>query len=306
MRAFPGSQSRDKLRVWGCFMNRMISVVSALFVAGSATVAAAQAPSTGLKVDQLEHRSWPAIALGREVSGNLTTADVKRDDNTYTDGFLYNAKAGETVTITQRSPDFDSWLILDDPNGETYKYNDDGGGGRDARLVFTFPHAGRYLILANNVSPGSTGRYTLSVVRGSLPIAAATTPSTTAANTSGGDWAGQAQRLFEAAATKFAENGYAPTAFVRTGRLANNAIDRIPVHLSGQQTEILGACDNDCKNMDMQLLDSGGNVVSEDNEADDFPIVSSSNKYVGDYVIVVKMVNCGAAPCNYSVKMFAK
>jgi hypothetical protein len=58
--------------------------------------------------------------------------------------------------------------------------------------------------------------------------------------------------------------------------------------------------------MDMQLVDSGGNVVSEDNESDDFPIVSSSSKYVGDYVIVVKMVNCGSAPCNYSVKMFAK
>ena len=93
---------------------------------------------------------------------------------------------------------------------------------------------------------------------------------------------------------------------MRSGRLASNAVDRIPVHLSGQQTEILGACDNDCKNMDMQLLDSGGNVVSEDNESDDFPIVSSSSKYVGDYVIVVKMVNCGSAPCSYAVKMFAK
>jgi hypothetical protein len=288
-------------------MNKAISVVSACLLAGSATVAVAQAQSDGLKVDQLEQRSWPAISLGRDVSGNLTTADVKRDDNTYTDGFLYNAKAGETVTITQRSPDFDSWLILDDPNGDTYKYNDDGGGGRDARLVFTFPHAGRYLILANNVSPGTTGRYTLSVVRGSLPIAAATTPSAPASSgNTGGDWAALSQRLFDVAATKFGENGYSPTAFVRTGQLANNGSDRIPVHLSGQQTHILGACDNDCKNMDMQLLDSGGNVISEDVETDDFPIVSSTSKYVGDYTIVVKMVNCGAAPCHYSVKMFAK
>lgn len=286
-------------------MNKLVSAVSAIALAASASAAWAQAE--GLKVAELEHRSWPMITLGSPVSGDLTTSDVMRDDKTYTDGFLYDAKAGETVTITQRSGDFDSWLILDDPNGDTYKYNDDGGGGRDARLVFTFPHAGRYLILANNVSPGTTGHYTLSVEEGALPVAEATTPpasSTTASG--GGDWAGQAQRLFDAANTKFAERGYAATQFVRTGELANNGSDHFSVHLSGKQTQILGACDNDCKNMDMQLVDAGGNVISEDVEPDDFPIVSSTSKYVGDYTIVVKMVTCGAAPCHYSVKMWDK
>ena len=140
-------------------MKKLISMVSTIALAVTATAAAAQ--SDGMKVEQLEQQNWPTIQLGKTVSGQITTADVLRDDKTYTDGFWYNAQAGETVTITQRSGDFDSWLILDDPNGETYKYNDDGGGGRDARIVFTFPHAGRYMILANNVAPGSTGQYTL-------------------------------------------------------------------------------------------------------------------------------------------------
>jgi hypothetical protein len=285
-------------------MNKAISAVSAFAMACSASAAVAQ--SAGVKIGDLEKRSWPAISLGRSISGNLTASDVMRDDKTYADGFLYTAEAGETATITLRSPDFDSWLILDDPNGDKFEYNDDGGGGRDSRIVVTFPHAGRYLILANNVSPGSTGRYTLSVDRGALPVAAATTPSSSASASSSGDWTSQARRLFDAAGTKFAEHGYAATDFVRTGQLATNGTDRIPVHLSGQTTEILGACDNDCKDMDMQLLDAGGNVIGEDKEADDFPIVSSTSKHVGDYVILVKMVNCGAAPCHYSVKMWAK
>jgi len=284
-------------------MKKLISVVSTLALAMSASPAWAQ---EGMKVEQLEQQNWPTIQLGRVVSGQITTSDVLRDDKTYTDGFWYNAQAGETVTITQRSGDFDSWVILDDPNGETYKYNDDGAGGRDARIVFTFPHAGRYMILANNVAPGSTGAYTLEVVRGSLPIANAAPPAVVGTSTtSASEWASLAQRLFEAAGTKFAERGYGPTSFTHSGQLNNNASDRFPVHLSGQQTQILGACDNDCKNIDMQLLDSRGNVVGEDVENDDFPIVSTSNQS-GDYTIVVKMVSCAAAPCHYAVKMWAK
>lgn len=285
-------------------MKKLISVVSTLALAMSASAAWAQ--SEGMKVEQLEQQSWPTISLGRAVSGEITTSDVLRDDKTYTDGFWYNAQAGETVTITQRSGAFDSWLILDDPNGETYKYNDDGGGGRDARIVFTFPHAGRYMILANNVVPASTGAYTLIVERGSLPIANATAPAVVGTSTtSAADWASLSARLFDAAGTKFAERGYGPTSFTHSGQLNNNVSDRFPVHLSGQQTQILGACDNDCKNIDMQLIDSAGKVVGEDTENDDFPIVSTTNQS-GDYTIVVKMVACSAAPCHYSVKMWAK
>jgi hypothetical protein len=162
------------------------------------------------------------------------------------------------------------------------------------------------MILANNVAPGSTGAYTLEVVRGSLPIANAAPPAVVGTSTtSASEWSSLAQRLFEAAGTKFAERGYGPTSFTHSGQLNNNASDRFPVHLSGQQTQILGACDNDCKNIDMQLLDSRGNVIGEDVENDDFPIVSTSNQS-GDYTIVVKMVSCAAAPCHYAVKMWAK
>jgi len=44
-----------------------------------------------------------------------------------------------------------------------YEHDDDSGGGNDARLKVTFPHAGRYLIFANNVVPNSTGSYTITI-----------------------------------------------------------------------------------------------------------------------------------------------
>ena len=105
------------------------------------------------------------LTIGQTISGSLSSGDAKRDDGTYTDPFFYDAAAGESVTITMRSPDLDSWLVVDDPSGTMFQHDDDSGGDRDAQLTLTFPHAGRYLILANTVSPGAVGNYTLVINR---------------------------------------------------------------------------------------------------------------------------------------------
>jgi plastocyanin len=131
-------------------------------------------------IHSIENGSWPSIEAGQPVAGSLTAADLKRGDGTYADGYFYTAQAGETVTITQRSGDFDSWLVVDDPNGSMYEFNDDGGGGHDAQLQITFPHAGRYVILANAVNAAATGNYTLNVTQGAQGAASAAASSTPA------------------------------------------------------------------------------------------------------------------------------
>jgi hypothetical protein len=107
----------------------------------------------------------PRIAVGQTVNGQLTTADFLRTDGTYGDGFLYNGEAGEKLKITLRSTQFDSWLVVDEPNGPYRETNDDGGGGNDSQMIVTLPRSGPYLIVANTVSKGTTGSYTLSVSR---------------------------------------------------------------------------------------------------------------------------------------------
>jgi hypothetical protein len=50
-------------------------------------------------------------------------------------------------------------------------YDDDGAGGKNARLEHTFEAAGEYLIRANTVGANSTGAYTLRVERGATGAA---------------------------------------------------------------------------------------------------------------------------------------
>ncbi|HTI06120.1 MAG TPA: PPC domain-containing protein [Gemmatimonadales bacterium] len=134
---------------------------------GGTPAATKAAPaSDGLTLAQIAHLPLPAIHLGETINGQLTTSDILRNDNTYADGFFYDGRAGEQITITLRSSDFDSWLVLDDPNGPMFEHDDDSAGGNDSRLTVTLPHDGRYVILANVVQRGATGSYTLSLTRG--------------------------------------------------------------------------------------------------------------------------------------------
>jgi hypothetical protein len=81
------------------------------------------------------------------------------------DGYVYQGRAGERITITLQSGSFDSWLVVNDPNGPLYEHDDDSAGGNDARLTLTLPHSGPYVIVVNSVSQ-STGPYVLRVQSG--------------------------------------------------------------------------------------------------------------------------------------------
>ncbi|SOD03552.1 pre-peptidase C-terminal domain-containing protein [bacterium JGI 053] len=119
---------------------------------------------SGGTIADLGRMQLPRIVRGQSVSGRLAQGDfVRSDDNTFADGYFYQGRAGEQVTIVMRSSAFDSWLVFDDPNGPMQESDDDGAGGNDSRLTVTLPHDGRYLIVANAVRPGATGNYTLTV-----------------------------------------------------------------------------------------------------------------------------------------------
>ena len=107
----------------------------------------------------------PRIAVGQTVNGQLTSGDFLRSDGTYGDGYLYQGTAGEKLKLTLRSREFDSWLVVDEPAGPYRETNDDGGGDNDSQMIVTLPRSGTYLIVANSVSKGVTGNYTLSVSR---------------------------------------------------------------------------------------------------------------------------------------------
>lgn len=74
---------------------------------------------------------------------------------------------------------------------------------------------------------------------------------------------------------------------------------RWQVNLTGGTAyRIIGACDNECSNLDMELIDvRTGGVVASDMLADDYPVVNYTPSASGAYVIRLMMQTCTIAPC---------
>jgi hypothetical protein len=67
--------------------------------------------------------------------------------------------------------------------------------------------------------------------------------------------------------------------------------------VGGAAYRIIGACDNECSDVDIELIDAAGTVVASDTLPDDYPIVDHAPSANGAYVVRMIMQRCTAAPC---------
>lgn len=104
------------------------------------------------------------LRAGERVQGQLTaTAPVLSDNSHYAD-YTYTARAGERITVTLASADFDAMLFVGAGSGLQDAVNDDdSGGGTNSRVEYTAPRAGPLTIRVNTLGPGETGAYTLAL-----------------------------------------------------------------------------------------------------------------------------------------------
>jgi hypothetical protein len=102
------------------------------------------------------------IRAGQTVNGRLSDADPVMSDRSAFATWFYEGRAGEQITVTMRSSDFDAFVHVGGQGGTaTLATNDDGGGGTHAQIEFTLPRDGVYVIVANMLSSGNSGAYTL-------------------------------------------------------------------------------------------------------------------------------------------------
>jgi hypothetical protein len=102
------------------------------------------------------------LRAGTAVQGRLGPADAVLPDRTPFQAWFYEGRAGERITVTMRTSDFDAFLhIAHQGDNATWERNDDGAGGTDAKLELTLDRTGTYVILANMLSAGGAGAYTL-------------------------------------------------------------------------------------------------------------------------------------------------
>jgi plastocyanin len=146
---------------------------------------ALEANSTGsytLKISERIARPSTIVNVtpNTPMTGELTDSDDEADDGSYFDLYRITVRAGESVTMTMRSSAVDSYVVLGqmvDGEWNQVAFDDDGGGGKTARLEHTFEAAGEYMIRANTVGSGSTGTYTLRVDRSAASPGAPARPA---------------------------------------------------------------------------------------------------------------------------------
>ncbi|MCP9496072.1 MAG: hypothetical protein MSG64_16615 [Pyrinomonadaceae bacterium MAG19_C2-C3] len=120
------------------------------------------------------------IRTGQPINGTLTATDCVFPDGSRFDAYTFGGIANQRIIVEMSSTAFDTFLILEAPDGSTLVEDDDGGGGTNSRIpadegFFTLPSNGTYKIFANSFASGVTGNYTLRLISDS-PSGCATSP----------------------------------------------------------------------------------------------------------------------------------
>lgn len=85
------------------------------------------------------------------------------------------------------------------------------------------------------------------------------------------------------------------------------SIERFSVTLNvGKWYKIASVCDNDCHDLDLELIDENGNVVEYDLLENDQPMLFVKPKWTGSYTVKVKMQDCQNEPCTFGIGIFSK
>jgi len=75
---------------------------------------------------------------------------------------------------------------------------------------------------------------------------------------------------------------------------------------SGVDYALIGACDNDCTDVDLKISDAAGNVIMQDIAVDDTPVLLFHSNSAGKWQVKVVMAACTRNPCYYGIQLLAK
>ena len=101
------------------------------------------------------------------ADGRLSRGDHQLDSGEYYEALTYAGQAGQFITISLHSDDFDPYLMVIDPNGaKVVEIDDSPGYGLDIVISLNLPVDGGYTILVTSFEPGETGTFTLNVESG--------------------------------------------------------------------------------------------------------------------------------------------
>ncbi len=138
------------------------SVLAVVLVAGACAPAmeAPSFPPPGSSVLAFLEPVSRELTLETEARGALSSEDYTLPEGPPVQAWHIQGTAGEFVSIDLVSEEFDAFLRVLGPGLDEPLTNDDGAGGCNARVSFSYPETGRYLVVAQALYDG-TGTYTL-------------------------------------------------------------------------------------------------------------------------------------------------
>lgn len=74
---------------------------------------------------------------------------------------------------------------------------------------------------------------------------------------------------------------------------------------ANRRYRIIGACDHDCSNIDIELLDASGRVVAADALPDNYPLVAYAPGVSGIHEIKLVLQGCRLAPCYAGARILS-
>jgi subtilisin len=104
------------------------------------------------------------LALNTTLTGTIASGDPQ-------DIYYFNGTGDQRIVVTMNriSGTLDPFLSIWDEEGNLLAFNDNGGGGVNARVnLLILPRTGRYRIVAGKAQGALTGGYQISVTQGSL------------------------------------------------------------------------------------------------------------------------------------------
>jgi hypothetical protein len=91
-----------------------------------------------------------------------------------------------------------------------------------------------------------------------------------------------------------------------TGTLYDGRYSTVDLTLrAGTSYLIVGACDNDCTDLDLKLFDENWYSIDSDTDADDRPIVSVRPARTATFHVRSIMANCNDSPCAIGLGVFS-
>lgn len=120
-------------------------------------------------------------------------------------------------------------------------------------------------------------------------------------------WVRQVRSILSQVGQTYEANGYELTHHIYTGSLNDGGAEVVRLDLDvGMEYQIMGACDEDCSDLDLILYDGRGNVVDSDMLDDDYPVVSLTVTHSGMFTVRVSMAECSLEPCRYGIGVFGR